>query len=252
MLSENYAKIIRSLSHKKYRDKHGIFAAEGAKIVLDLLESGFDQVEHIFMTEAFYKSYPQKLVTWKPLIGIIGSSELQKISQFDSIPDIILIGKIPGMIDPNTVDFNKGIHLFLDRIQDPGNMGTILRTAEWFGVNTIGLSIGCADFVHPKVIQASMGSFARVCIYHGNLPDAKNHKFAVMGADLTGPSMYSLEWPAAGILVIGNEGGGIDPMISSRLTSKVMIPRFSPAIESLNAASATAILLAEWRRNITD
>ncbi len=251
MLSENTTKLIRSLVQKKYRHKHNNFLAEGRKTILDMLSAGFDAVDHIYVSQDALNEHHRILSKVRGKLTILTEKEFGKISNLDSAPDMILIGQIPAPINPLSLDFNLGLHLYLDRVQDPGNVGTILRTAEWFGVATIGISEGTADIAHPKVVQASMGSFSRLPHWTGSLANLKiSDGVEVLGASLSGTSIYATRLPEQGILVIGSEGQGISPDLKSMIKKYVHIPAYSPHIESLNAANASAIILAEWRRQI--
>ncbi len=250
MISENAVKLIRSLALKKYRYKHNLFIAEGKKMVFDILRSGFTDVNRIFISKELVEEYRSLLSKFEKNINICDSKEFSKISNLDSPPEIILIGDIPQRYEINKESLAKGIHIYLDQIQDPGNLGTIFRTAEWFGVSSIGLSEGCADYVMPKVIQASMGSFCRIPVWHGELPEFIQ-KDKVYAADLSGDSVYDIALPANGLLVIGNEGQGLTDYVRKKVNNFIHIPSYSKNIESLNAANATAVILSEWRRQLT-
>ena len=251
MLSENNAKIIRSLSHKKYRYKYNLFLAEGVKTVFDILQSGFQEVHQIFLSQALSDSYSGLLEPFKDKLQTVTDKEMGRISNLDSSPGILMTGNIPlpAVLEPS--DFESGIHIYLDQVQDPGNVGTILRTAEWFDVRSIGFSEGCADIVHPKVIQASMGSFCRVNYWTGDLTSfiLSDHTH-VIGANLDGELLYQRPLPGSGVLVIGSEGQGISLPVRTRLTRAVRIPSYQAVTESLNAAMATGIILAEWQRQV--
>jgi TrmH family RNA methyltransferase len=251
MLSENQAKIIRSLSLKKYRYKYNLFLAEGAKTVFDILRSGFKEVHQIFISRAPDDPDSALLMPFKERVIKVTDREMSRISNLDSIPEILMTGSIPPPMFPERSDFENGIHLYLDQVQDPGNLGTILRTAEWFAVRSIGFSEGCADIVHPKVIQASMGSFSRVKYWNGTLTALSlNDHLPVIGAALEGEPLYEKFLPDSGLLVIGSEGKGISEQVRTRLTCTVRIPAYQALPESLNAAMATGIILAEWQRQL--
>ena len=250
MLSEKYAKVIRSLVHKKYRQEYNLFVAEGKKAVLDILAGGFKAVDRIFITPDIPDYNEVLLQEWADKIHPISHKEMTRISNMESAPDILLTGQIPPPFPVWDAGFQPGIHLYLDQIQDPGNLGTILRTAEWFGVQTVGLSEGCADLVHPKVIQSSMGSFCRIKYWTGALKNPGIDKIPLVGADLDGVDVFKYSLPVNGILVIGNEGQGISPQVRTLLSHTIKIPPYSGTVESLNAAIATAILLSEWQRQL--
>lgn len=252
MLSENTSKIIRSLLHKKYRYKHNIFRVEGRKAILDMLLAGFDAIQQLYISQNALEEHEKIISKVRGKTTILSAKEFSKISNLDSAADMILIGYIPPPLVNLIGHFDQGIHLYLDQVQDPGNVGTILRTAEWFGISSVGLSEGTADIVHPKVVQASMGSFSRMPYWLGSLTDViLDPPGQVLGADLGGVPIYQNQWPQNGILVIGSEGQGISNPIKSKIEKYVHIPAFSPHIESLNAANAAAIILSEWRRNVS-
>lgn len=246
MVSEKNTKIIRSLSHKKYRQQYKFFIAEGRKIVIDMLITGFHDIYQLYVSMEALEAYRSILEQVKSKVILLEPKHFSKISNLDSPPDMILIGHIPSPVDVNLIDFSTGFHLYLDQVQDPGNMGTIFRTAEWFGVKSIGMSQGCADLFHPKVVQASMGSFWRVPYWLGDLPTVPGTP--IIGADLQGSSLYKAMLPGNALLAIGSEGQGLSSALKSRIDQYLCIPSYSPNIESLNAANATAIILSEFKR----
>ncbi|MEP7322310.1 MAG: RNA methyltransferase [Saprospiraceae bacterium] len=248
MISEKNTKIIRSLAHKKYRYQHNLFIAEGRKIIIDMLKSGFKAIHQLYLTEEAKLDNGPVLEPVKDTLILLTVKEMNHISNLDSASDMILIGKIPTPTDSNDIDFSHGIHLFLDQIQDPGNLGTIFRTAEWFGVKSIGMSNGCADYLQPKVIQSSMGSFWRLPIWIGDLKNTWPIGFEIFGADLQGNSLYETKFHSNGVLVIGSEGQGLSKESRTIVNHYVRIPAFSGNVESLNAANAAAIILSEWKR----
>jgi TrmH family RNA methyltransferase len=249
MISDNAVKLIRSLALKKYRYKHNLFKAEGEKLIFDILNSGFSGVKSIMVTPALMAENNELLSKYEKSLLVCDKSEFSKISNLDSLPDIILIGEIPQRYEINMQGLGQGIHLYLDQIQDPGNVGTIFRNAEWFGISSIGLSVGCADFVHPKVIQASMGSFCRMPSWEGELPEKLMMKENTFAADLSGSSIYDISLPANGLLIIGSEGQGIS--IRTKVNQFIKIPAYTKVLNSLNAANATAVILSEWRRQLS-
>lgn len=251
MLSEKYAKLIRSLIHKKYRYEYNLFVAEGRKAVLDILASGFNAVDRIYMIQEMQDETQKTLQSWSDKIHTVSAKEMAKISNLDSSTEILMTGVIPAPYPVEEMGFNKGIHLYLDHIQDPGNLGTILRTAEWFGVQTIGFSEGCADLVHPKVIQASAGSFCKIAYWNGNLNDQAQHlHMPLLGADLDGIDLFKYTMPETAMLIIGSEGQGISAPIKIRMTQTLRIPSYTPNMDSLNAGIAAAVVLAEWQRQL--
>jgi len=249
MISDNTAKLIRSLAIKKYRYKHNLFIAEGKKLIFDMLKSGSSRVKNILITPELLEENNELIKKYEKFLIVCDKAEFSKISNLESLPDVIFIGEIPQRYEINKQGLSIGLHLYLDQIQDPGNVGTIFRNAEWFGVSSIGLSEGCADFVHPKVIQASMGSFCRVPSWQGELTeDLMEGK--IYAADLDGSSIYDISLPGNGLLIIGNEGQGISKPIRVKVNHFIKIPAYSETLDSLNAANAAAVILSEWRRQI--
>jgi len=242
MLSKAQIKHIRALHLKKYRDAEGLFIAEGKKIVEELSNSSI-QIEEIFSVEDFKVNKKVTKIT---------SDELDKISALTTPQSVLAVCKIPSETgtQPN---LKKELALALDDIRDPGNLGTIIRIADWFGINHIYCSQECVDAYNPKVVQASMGSIARVRLHYVNLPeilkDRAGEGIAIYGALLNGKNIYKEEASATGILVIGNESNGISKEVQKYISSPVSIPSYNAnGPESLNAAIATAILCAELKR----
>jgi len=219
--------------------------------VFDILRSGFKEVQQIFISRAPDDPNSTLLMPFKEKVIEVTDREMSRISNLDTHPEILMTGSIPPPMVPEGSYFETGIHLYLDQVQDPGNLGTILRTAEWFAVRSIGFSEGCADIVHPKVIQASMGSFCRVKYWCGAISALSlDDHYPVIGAALEGESLYQNFLPDSGLLVIGSEGQGISKQVRTRLTCTVRIPAYQALPESLNAAMATGIILAEWQRQL--
>ncbi|HHC78953.1 MAG TPA: RNA methyltransferase [Flavobacteriia bacterium] len=240
MLSKNQSKLITSLQRKKYRIQHQLFIAEGIKVVSELLSSAFT-LEKLFCTEngvsLFSNFNPQ----------IISEKELSKISNFTTSNTVLAIFKIPSKSKIK----EKGLIVGLDTINDPGNLGTIIRLCDWFNVAHIVCAGDTVDCYNPKVVQATMGSLARVPITYTNLEAyLKKTVLPVYGAVMDGENIYTAELLQNAILVMGNESNGISEKIRKLITTEITIPRYgkSTITESLNVASATAILLNEFRR----
>ncbi len=245
MLSSSKIKWLKSLGQKKYRKQEGVFIAQGDKIVKELLTSSLE-VKQIYATASWIDDlvFPAGLNPQN-----ITNKELERISSLNSPNQALAVVKIP-QAKPNAIEFRNQFTLVLDNIQDPGNLGTILRTADWFGIRNIVCSPDTAELYNPKVIQASMGSFMRVKVFYtllenffSSIPD----NFPVLGALLDGEDIFSTQLPSEGILVTGNESRGISPAIRGFITQKLYIPRGnenSEQPESLNAAVATGIILA--------
>lgn len=244
MLSKNEIKYIQSLGHKKRRDEERLFLMEGNKMVAELLAHYPSQIVRLYATETFFEQHPAAKKIQQH--HIISEEELGRISQLQTPNQALaLVHYFPeAAIELPSTEWT----LALDGIRDPGNMGTIIRLADWFGIGTIICSPDCADIYNPKVVQATMGSIMRVTVVEKELAVfLKDQQLPVVGAVLGGKELSSFEFPKAGILVIGNESNGIREEVISLLTEKLMIPRFGEA-ESLNAAIATSIFLWELKR----
>ncbi len=240
MLSKNQSKLITSLQQKKYREQHQLFIAEGIKVVNELLSSNYE-LNKLFCTEDCYTSFEN----FDP--QIISEKELSKISNLSSPNKVLGLFKIPDTYKTK----EKGLVLVLDDINNPGNLGTIIRLSDWFGVSHIVCSNNTVDCYNQKVIQATMGSLTRVSIIYTDLEIfLKETKLPIYGAVMNGINVYSTNLPQNAILVIGNESNGVSKTIESLVNTKITIPRFSKVTvtESLNVATATAILLNEFRR----
>ncbi len=249
MLSKNQIKLVKSLLMKKNRKQLGLFVAEGPKVVGDLLRAGFTP-HSIFFTE----NLPLGQQT-SCSVQLVTEEELHRLSFLQHPQQVLAIFHIPNdSISSSDLLSNTGssLSLALDGIQDPGNLGTIIRIADWFGISTIYCSPDTADAYNPKVVQATMGSLAHVTIHYTDLPTLlQNTQHPVYGTLLDGNDIYSQELSAEGIIVMGNEGNGISPEVRCLITKKLLIPNFnadSEHAESLNVAVATAITCSEFRR----
>ncbi len=239
MLSKSQIKLITSLKQKKYRQQYGYFVVEGVKTIKELLESNLE-LYALYTTETFNIDAKKEF--------IISETELKKISFLKTPNKALAIFKIPEV---KTVDKTKLI-VALDDVRDPGNLGTIIRLCDWFGVKDLVCSKKTVDCFNPKVIQATMGSITRVNISYLDLEVfLKKANMPVFGAFMEGDNVYKSKLPNDGILVMGNEANGVSLEVENLVTEKISIPRFGDlqATESLNVATATAILLSEFRRN---
>jgi TrmH family RNA methyltransferase len=251
MISKNKIKFIQSLERKKEREETGLFIAEGVKLINELLKANF-QLETIISTD---EGLP---LLEHPGTEVILTSEVEmkKISLLKTPSQILAIVKQPKeqqLSSPLPNDFI----LALDTIQDPGNMGTIIRLASWFGIRTIVCSNDSVECFNPKVVQATMGAIAHVAIKYTHLPDllplALKENRTVYGTFLEGESIYTSPLDNNGIIVLGNEGKGISNEVERFITKKISIPSFSNGnknIESLNVSIAAAIVCSEFRRRI--
>ena len=239
-ISKNQLKLITSLSQKKYRQKHDLFIAEGVKVLNELLNSTFE-IEILFCTDDFETTISEKKVVR------ISETELKKVSTLKSPNKALGIFKIPK---EKTLQ-NSGLTIALDAINDPGNLGTIIRLCDWFGVTQLVCSKDTVDCYNQKVVQASMGSLTRVSIHYTDLENyITKSNLDTFIADMAGENVYKTKLPKEGILIMGNEANGVSEEIKSLLQYKISIPRFGETqeTESLNVATATAILLSEFKR----
>jgi len=239
-ISKNQLKLITSLSQKKYRQKHDLFIAEGVKVLNELINSTFE-IQTLFCTDDFETTISEKKIVR------ISETELKKISKLKSPNKALGLFKIPK---EKTLQ-NSGLTIALDAINDPGNLGTIIRLCDWFGVTQLVCSKDTVCCYNQKVVQASMGSLTRVSIHYKDLENyiTKSNLDSFI-ADMNGENVYKTKLPKEGILIMGNEANGVSEEIKSLLQYKISIPRFGETqeTESLNVASATAILLSEFKR----
>lgn len=245
MISKNQQKYIRQLEQKKYRKREGCFVAEGTKVVGDLLKRY--QPLDLYATES-----------WDAPKGVgytlVSEEELQRVSFQQHPQQVLAIFPIPQPTDP--VSLRGSLTLALDGVQDPGNLGTIIRIADWFGIDTIICSEDTADAWNPKVIQATMGSIARVNVIYANLLellDTLPSDYPVYGTFLDGENIYTQTLSGEGLIIMGNEGNGISDAVRAKVNRRLLIPDFhqGDTADSLNVAIATAITCSEFRRRIS-
>ena len=240
MLSKNQIKLITSLQQKKQRFSCQLFFAEGIKGIQELLESNFELV-HLYTTQNDF----DEVSTDKKVL--INEQELKKITALATPNTCLAVFKIPNEKKIN----ESGLILALDAIRDPGNLGTILRLCDWFGIRQIICSKETVDVYNPKVVQATMGSLARVNVNYIDLENfiSQTH-LPVFGTFMDGDNIYKTNLPQEGIIVMGNEANGISPELEKLIKNRLTIPRFGTLqkTESLNVATATAIVLSEFRR----
>ena len=237
-LSKNHIKLITSLSQKKYRQKHKLFVVEGVKVVQEFLNSSYE-LEIVFSTDTDFSS-TNKFIE-------VTDHELKKISSLKNPNKVLAIFKIPNQINP----IMGGLILALDSINDPGNLGTIIRLCDWFGIEQLVCSNETVDCFNSKVVQASMGSLTRVAVSYLDLKKyLQNASVPIFVADMDGLDVYKTKLPDSAVLVLGNEANGISDEIKQLVTTKITIPRYGAfqQTESLNVATASAILLSEFRR----
>ncbi|MFZ2038958.1 MAG: TrmH family RNA methyltransferase [Minisyncoccia bacterium] len=249
MLTKNQIKLIKSLHEKKNRQELGLFLVEGAKSVAELLSSDF-KIEHLLVTDDFYG---KNLDLIRPLTEIKGvpfeiitQEDLEKLSTLESNNAALAVVKQKENTAPVIKD--DEIVIVLDDVRDPGNLGTIIRIADWYGVKNIIVSKNTADFYNSKTISASMGSFIRANIFYTDLADfLSKTKLPILGALMSGENVHTFKFPKSGILVMGNESNGVSAEIEKLITDKITIPRFGQA-ESLNVSIATAVIMDNWKK----
>ena len=237
-LSKNHLKLITSLSQKKYRHKYKLFVVEGMKVVQEFLNSSYE-LEILFSTESSF-SYLDNFIE-------VSEQELKKISSLKTPNKVVALFKIPVEKNSNS----SGLIVALDAINDPGNLGAIIRLCDWFGVDKLLCSKETVDCYNTKVVQSSMGSLTRVAISYIDLKEyLLSVSIPIFIADMDGDNVYEMKPPTSAVLVMGNEANGISNYIKEIVSTKITIPRYgdSQLIESLNVATATAILLSEFRR----
>ena len=260
MVSRNTIKLIRSLEQKKYRQRELLFVAEGPKVVGDLLTAGFAP-HFLFATNEWSGAGEQqnRSLTWEE----VSDDELRKLSFLQHPQQVLAVFQLPtansqqsarpvgALAQPvgTRIANSQQLYLVLDGVQDPGNLGTIIRLADWFGIDTIFCSEDTADAWNPKVVQATMGSIARVNVIYTDLELLLSQtEMPVYGTLLDGENIYGQRLTNNGFIVMGNEGNGISPAIRSLITRKLLIPKFHEGPESLNVAIATAIVCSEFKR----
>ena len=240
MLPKSQIKLITSLAQKKYRNEHGLFIAEGLKTVTELLNSPI-RLRHLYISNPEYGILNKNHT-------LISLKDLKRISALKTPSDILGVFEIPKSRPVTT----ESLVVALDDIRDPGNLGTIIRMCDWFGVDDLVCSNSTVDCYNPKVVQATMGSLSRVNMSYLNLENFLNENSdkAIFGTFMDGNNIYEEDIPRSGIIVMGNEANGISESISKLANRKIAIPRFGDlkATESLNVATATAIILSEFRR----
>jgi TrmH family RNA methyltransferase len=248
MISKNQLKYVRQLEQKKYRKREGLFVAEGVKVVNDLLLRY--QPKMLFATHEYLETHPLQNATFETIE--VSTDELTRLSFLQHPQQVLALFPIPT-INYNLSTTDSQLSLALDGVQDPGNLGTIIRIADWFGIENIYCSEDTVDAWNPKVVQATMGSISRVNLIYidllqmlDNLPS----DFPVYGTFLDGKNIYEESLSQEGLVIMGNEGNGISDAVRSRVNRRLLIPDFhqGETADSLNVAIATAITCSEFRR----
>ncbi|MBU1011828.1 MAG: RNA methyltransferase [Bacteroidetes bacterium] len=254
MISKGQIKHISSLKLLKFRKATGEFVVEGEKMVHELIMSDYE-INALYALPAWLEAN-QELIRQNQLNAEkISPKELERISSFKTPNQVLANAQIPARIDQE-ISFDDLI-LVLDDIRDPGNLGTIIRTADWFAIRTIVCSVNTVDLYNPKVLQSSMGSFMRVNVIYQDLKafiqKARTEKVTVYGTFLNGMNIYDEKLAEKGLIIIGNESQGISPEIEKMIDKRINIPSYPQNLtnqaESLNASVATAIICAEFRRS---
>ena len=242
MISKSDIKYIQSLAHKKFRDEERLFIVEGVKMVEELISSASDNIDRVFATKNWVERQLPNTVVNK-LTVVIEEHELAKISQHKTPNEVLALVKFPKFQNEYNTD-NK-LTLVLDQIQDPGNLGTIIRTCDWFGINQIICSLDTVDNYNPKVIQSAMGSILHVEVIYRSLPTFLStvQDIPIYAAVLNGKSIHDIAIAKPSLLLIGNESNGISKEVLAFATEKITIPKLGQA-ESLNAAIASGIIIS--------
>ncbi len=249
MLSKNDIKNIKSLEHKKFRTEKGLFIAEGHKTVLELTDKFSCTL--LAATQEWldcHRNIPAER------IESVTTDELKRASLLQTPQDVLAVFRIPKSEIKLADTAQNNLVLALDDVQDPGNLGTIIRLADWFGIKDVFCSKGTADIYNPKAVQATMGALARVRVHYTDLKQSIKElpgSVPVYGTFLDGEIIYDTKLSANGVIIMGNEGNGITPEIRQSVTHKLYIPNWpkgAPTSESLNVAIATAVVCSEFRR----
>jgi RNA methyltransferase, TrmH family len=240
MVSKNQIKLISSLQQKKQRIAHQMFIAEGIKGIQELIDAKFE-LDHLYSTQNDFEMVSNNQKT------VISDADLKKISALATPNTCLAVFKIPK----EKKSKESGLIVALDSVRDPGNLGTIMRLCDWFGIEQLICSKETVDIYNPKVVQATMGSIARVNVSYVDLNDfLTTTSLPVFGTFMNGENIYTTALPKEGIIVMGNEANGIAPELEKIIKNRLTIPRFGTIqkTESLNVATATAIVLSEFRR----
>ena len=239
MVVKSQIKFVKSLQQKKYRNQSGLFVAEGVKLVKELLQGGL-------IADSVYCTEEDILKDLNIESQRVSDAELKKMSGLKTPNKILGVFKFQ---ESKPLNYSDWI-LALDDIQDPGNLGTIIRLCDWFGIKHLVCSNNTVDCYNPKTLQATMGSIARVNVFYGSISNVvQESKLPLYGAYMDGENVYDKMFPTSGILLMGNEAHGISKTLQEKITARIGIPQYGKSeIESLNVATATAIMLSELRR----
>ena len=246
MISKARIKDIKALHLSKYRQIYNKFIAEGDKLCVELLKKRKYSIEQVFITNGNLERYLPFIEHEN--VAIISAKEMEQISYLKTPSDIFLLcDKKEEIINDQVKD--KFSAIYLDGVQDPGNVGTIIRIADWFGINSVVRSEDTADFFHPKVIQATMGSMVNVALVSDTLQSIKTLGMPLYGTFLDGANFTTNEMPTSAVLVMGSEGRGISSHNENQIDFRISIPGYQHKVaESLNVAIATGIISAFWKK----
>jgi len=251
MPGKNRIRDLRLLHQKKHREEQQKFLAEGAKIIPELLSSGFP-VEEIFASQRWIDSNQKAVRENQVPFNVITAQEMESISNLSTPQEVLAVCPFPEEVPPTVA--SNDLVLFLDSMRDPGNLGTLIRLADWFNVKAIFASEDTVEWSNPKVIQATMGSFIRLRPHYVNATEwlkSQDEKNGIFAADLEGDDLYTGSYTGTGIIILSNESRGLSLGLEPFVTQKIHIPRFSKhphQVESLNAAMAGAVILGEFCR----
>lgn len=245
-ITNGIIKWVHSLAQKKNRDNERCFVAEGTKCVLDTL--GAFRLRGLFCTENWLRTHNIEYA------DVVSSSQIERMSMLKTPTEVIAVYEIPDY-DVDLSETVRSLNLALDNVQDPGNLGTIIRIADWFGINDIYCSVDTVDVYNPKVVQATMGAISRVRVHYCDLPGLFGtlKEVPVFGTFLDGDSIYEEKLGSNGFIVMGNEGKGISPEVEKYVDKRLLIPSYPVGVvtsESLNVGMATAIVVSEFRRRM--
>lgn len=256
MLSKNKIKFINSLKKKKNRINKRLFIVEGEKITYELFDSSY-RIKEVFATESFVSELPKDKISSVQHLHSITEEELQKISDLKTPNKVLAIAEILDH-SINSEEISNSLSLVLDRINDPGNLGTVIRTADWFGIRQIFCSADSVDLYNPKVIQATMGAFTRVKVFYKKLPEFLSqfqnlNNFQIYGTFLEGDNIYTSALKNKGLIIMGSESHGISEELDDFIHQKLHIPPYTSnkklqQSESLNISVATGIICSEFRK----
>lgn len=251
-ISKSKTALFSNLRTKKMRERHGLFTVEGEKCVLDTL--GAFPLKNLVATKGWISNNRENLSVPASLILEAAEADMKKISSLSTPPEVIAVFELPPTQTTEPKLENDKLSLLLDGIQDPGNLGTIIRTADWFGFDKIYASNDTVDLYNPKTLQSTMGSLKRVKVIYTDLIKLVSESYVknICGTLLEGEDIFKTDLPASGVIIMGNEGKGLSPAVRGLVNVPLLIPPYniSSHPESLNVGIATGIVLAQFRNNL--